>query len=199
MKSASVATLLAFAASTVVSAQTTSLVILGFDPQPLSADVIGVDTAAEHTTYAVQAGKDPNWQDGFLPGTATVVQGSDYASLLYVLSDGSTTKTLAYGCTFQGDQEICTGAFDGQTVTETDTRQSAIPVALGTAVIPGAASPSVTPTGASPASSGGLSSTTSASSRSEAPSPTQSSGAISLNSAWSAAVALLAVGFTMIV
>lgn len=176
--------------------------------------MIGVDTAAGQTTWAVQAGQDPNWEDGFLPGTgkhvaailwyrplttfwvstATVVQGSDYASILYIGSGQTTTFTIAYGCTYQGGQAICTGTQGGQVFTETDTAQpTPIAVAVGTTAAPGA-----TP-GAGPAGSGGMMTSVASSgsapsnSGSKAPAPTQSSGALSTSSVWSSVIALCSV------
>ncbi|KAF5352722.1 hypothetical protein D9756_006007 [Leucocoprinus leucothites] len=187
MKFTSFATLVAFTAFTTVSAQaTTSIIVPGFDAQPLSADVIGVDTSAGQTTWAVQAGPG-----GDMPGTATLVEGSDYASIHYIGLSPETTFTMDYGCTYQGGQAICSGTRDGQAATETGSADTPIAVVVGSTAAPNAP----TPVAATPntGGSGPVSATGSSSGTSSASSPSQSSGANSISTVWSSVIAFCSV------
>ncbi|KAE9409616.1 hypothetical protein BT96DRAFT_984673 [Gymnopus androsaceus JB14] len=89
-----------------VIAQSTSLFIPGFDPQPISADILGVDSSG-HTTWALQAGSANEDGGGFV-GTVTLVEGSSDAHLTCV--DGDPPLTVGYDCTFSFGQAICSGA-----------------------------------------------------------------------------------------
>ncbi|KAJ3560663.1 hypothetical protein NP233_g10691 [Leucocoprinus birnbaumii] len=146
MKLTSLATLVAFTAFTTVSAQgTTSLHVPGFDPQPLSADVIGVDASSGQTTWAVQAGPG-----GDFPGTVTLVEGSDYASMFYVGASPETTFTMDMGCTYQNGQAICSGTQDGQALpTETAPADTPIAVVVGSTAVANAPAATGATTGAS--------------------------------------------------
>ncbi|KAJ3989423.1 hypothetical protein F5890DRAFT_1252343 [Lentinula detonsa] len=118
-----------------IVAQSTSLYIPGFDDQPISADIVGVDSSG-HTTWDLQPGSVTDDSDGGFVGTVTLVEGADGAHLTY--ADASLSLTLGYDCTFSSGQAICSGADnDGVTFTETETISS-FAVALGTATVAGA-------------------------------------------------------------
>ncbi|TEB25990.1 hypothetical protein FA13DRAFT_1737895 [Coprinellus micaceus] len=113
-----------------VSAQTVSLYLPLFDPQPLTADVAGVG-ADSQTTWLIRASAG----DGFR-GTATLVQGPTGASFTFS-SPEPTGITLSYQCAFEGGNAVCSGVDeDGTAVTATDSIEL-LAVTLGTTV-PGA-------------------------------------------------------------
>ncbi|KAE9409611.1 hypothetical protein BT96DRAFT_969982 [Gymnopus androsaceus JB14] len=131
-------------------AQSTSLYIPGFDPQPISADIAGVDSNG-HTTWVLQAASVTGDDDsGGFDGKVTLVEGSNDAHLTFV--DPALSLTLGYDCTFSSGQALCSGvAGDGDTsiVTETETISS-FAVELGTSTAAtGSASTSVPGTGSS--------------------------------------------------
>ncbi|KAK0463605.1 uncharacterized protein EV420DRAFT_1638532 [Desarmillaria tabescens] len=94
----------------------TSLYVPGFDSQALSVEVAGV--ADGHTTFLIQPGSDAT--DGFV-GTATLVEGSDYASLTYVAPDATSGFTVGYECSIAAGVAVCSGVADGVTILETET------------------------------------------------------------------------------
>ncbi|KAJ7137854.1 hypothetical protein C8R44DRAFT_847923 [Mycena epipterygia] len=101
----------------------TSLIIPFVDPQPISADIIGVDTALTRTTWALHQGAfTGTWTDpqGEFPGTATLVEGTDYASFTYVVAQPEATVTAGGVCSINGGIAVCTAAADDAIVTETD-------------------------------------------------------------------------------
>ncbi|KAJ3493855.1 hypothetical protein NMY22_g20152 [Coprinellus aureogranulatus] len=135
------------------TAQTVSLYLPLFDPQPLTADVAGVGAGGQ-TTWLVRGSGGP--EGGFI-GTATLVQGPTGASFTFA-SPEATGLTLGYECTFEGENAVCSGADeDGTVVTETDSIEF-LDVTLGTTV-PGAQVTSAPD--ASTTSSAGTASTTS--------------------------------------
>ncbi|KAF5373739.1 hypothetical protein D9758_000911 [Tetrapyrgos nigripes] len=146
-----------------------SLYVPGFDPQPLSAVAIGVDSQGQ-TTWELSPGSLTNSDEDIgLVGTATLVEGSQGASLNYVFTDLSLT--VGASCTFAGDQAICTAAADGTTITTTEAASKFVVQAVTTG-IPAAPSESQngdsasSPTSGSPAQnsqSGSASSPTSGS------------------------------------
>jgi len=152
-----------------VVAQSTSLFIPGFDPQPISADVVGVD-AGGSTTWALQPGSVTADEDQSFEGTVTLVEGADGAQLTY--ADDALSLTLGYDCTFSSGVALCSGAADGTAFTETET-VSSFAVALGTASAPASATNSDSSSQASSASS--QASAKSGSGSSAAPSQTGSS------------------------
>ncbi|KAJ3569914.1 hypothetical protein NP233_g4746 [Leucocoprinus birnbaumii] len=140
----------------------TSLILPGFEPQPFSVDVLGVDSQSSRTTWAVHNGPtDATFlpEDAF-PGVATVIEGSDYVSVNYIYTDtadpnGSpATNTFALECTITaspvGD---CSGSVFGTQVATTQTTFTPFPVLVGT--------PAPTPQSATPASSATVVSSTS--------------------------------------
>ncbi|KAH6908322.1 hypothetical protein BKA70DRAFT_266810 [Coprinopsis sp. MPI-PUGE-AT-0042] len=98
----------------------TSLYIPGFDPQPVSAKVAGVDSDGR-TTWLLNKGSPTA---GFTPtidfvGTATLVQGSDGALLAY--SNPAGDFAIAQQCTFSEQTlAVCTIVAQGATVTQTE-------------------------------------------------------------------------------
>ncbi|KAJ3753414.1 hypothetical protein EV360DRAFT_53512 [Lentinula raphanica] len=133
---------------TVVTAQSTSLYIPGFDPQPISADIVGVDSSG-HTTWDLTPLQATDDSEVGFAGTATLVEGSDGAHVSLV--DAALSLTLGYDCTFSSGQAICSGVDEGITFTETETISS-FAVALGTATAAGASSPTSTGSSSSQAS-----------------------------------------------
>ncbi|KIY71043.1 hypothetical protein CYLTODRAFT_419184 [Cylindrobasidium torrendii FP15055 ss-10] len=127
-----------------VRAAVTSLFIPGFDTQSLSVDVVGVE--GDKTTYALQKGVYTNAEDdesGFV-GTATLVEGPDYASLTYEYNQDDLSLTIGYDCSLNGEIALCSGVQDGITYTLTETA-SPFEVAVGTTAA-GAAGSGSTPT-----------------------------------------------------
>jgi len=95
-----------------------SLYVPGFDAQALSVEVAGV--ADGHTTFIIQPAPDATDSDGFV-GTATLVEGSDYASLTYVAPDPSAALTIGYACSINSGVAVCSGEAAGATILETET------------------------------------------------------------------------------
>ncbi|KAK0211799.1 hypothetical protein IW262DRAFT_363190 [Armillaria fumosa] len=95
----------------------TSLYVPGFDAQALSVEVAGV--ADGHTTFIIQPAADAT--DSQFVGTATLVEGSDYASLTYVDPDASAAFTVGYACTIASGVAVCSGEAAGVTLLETET------------------------------------------------------------------------------
>ncbi|KAK0441073.1 hypothetical protein EV421DRAFT_744826 [Armillaria borealis] len=95
-----------------------SLYVPGFDAQALSVEVGGV--ADGHTTFIIQPAPDATDSDGFV-GTATLVEGSDYASLTYVAPDPSSAFTVGYACSIASGVAVCSGEAAGVTILETET------------------------------------------------------------------------------
>ncbi|KAJ3930411.1 MAG: hypothetical protein NXY57DRAFT_962724 [Lentinula lateritia] len=127
-----------------VIAQSTSLYIPGFDPQPISANIVGVDSNGRTTWDLIPGSVTDDSEGGFI-GTVTLVEGSDGAHLTY--ADASLSLTLGYDCTFSSGQAICSGVENDEGITFTETEAiSSFAVALGTAT---AASASATGTGSS--------------------------------------------------
>ncbi|KAG6843809.1 hypothetical protein H0H93_016956 [Arthromyces matolae] len=161
----------------VVIAQT-SLYIPGFDPQPISADILGVDGQGR-TTWAVHQGAlTGTFDEVNFPGTATLVEGGNDAYLTYANSE----FTMGMDCNLSGGIAICSATVSGEPVTETDTI-AYITVQGGTTYTgaPAETSAPAASTGVSSASTPVSTPSGSAAQTSEntssAPSPTQSSGA----------------------
>ncbi|KAK7038191.1 hypothetical protein R3P38DRAFT_2904913 [Favolaschia claudopus] len=114
----------------------TSVYVPFIDAQPISADIIGIDEALGRTTYALHQGaKTGTWADqqDNMPGTATLIEGSDFASLAYNVADPKFgTMTFGGACSIQGGSAVCVeaqeGGFEGATTfTETE---SVVPFGL---------------------------------------------------------------------
>ncbi|KAJ3493374.1 hypothetical protein NLJ89_g11034 [Agrocybe chaxingu] len=99
----------------------TSLYIPGFDPQPISASVVGVG-ADGRTTWALRKGQPDATDTSSYPdffGTATLVQGPNDASLTY--ADSRAQFTIGQICSFsENTLAICTIVAQGSTATQTD-------------------------------------------------------------------------------
>ncbi|PPQ91415.1 hypothetical protein CVT25_014303 [Psilocybe cyanescens] len=99
----------------------TSLYVPGFDPQPLSANVIGVGSDGR-TTWALHKGQpdatDTSSYVDFI-GTATLVQGPNDIFLTY--ANPPAQLTLGEECTFsESTLAICTIVAQGSTATQTE-------------------------------------------------------------------------------
>ncbi|TFK36331.1 hypothetical protein BDQ12DRAFT_633921 [Crucibulum laeve] len=108
----------------------TSLYIPGFDPQPVSADVIGVGSGGR-TTWALHKGEATNNAENpeFI-GTATLVQGPHDVSLTY--ANSAASFTIGQACTLLEELAICTIVAAGSTAVQTEVA-SAVPVQVGPA------------------------------------------------------------------
>jgi len=155
----------------------TSLYLPGFDPQPLSVNVIGVGGDGE-TTYQVVPGEPTGTWVGQEPafyGTATLVEGPDNALISYAnpalgtvvqsctIVNGEASCSVNEGTTTEVDEELATpflvqgggtispaATSAGGSVTAVPTGSSASPASSPSGSAPtGAAS---TPAGASPSS-----------------------------------------------
>ncbi|KAJ7461646.1 hypothetical protein FB451DRAFT_1181369 [Mycena latifolia] len=142
------------------AAAETSLVVPLVGDQPISAEVLGVDTALGRTTWVLHQGAfTGTWTDpqGSFPGTATLIEGSDYASLTYLLPNPdatgteATTFTLGAECAIKPDgQMVCVEAEEGQTFTTTEVAK-AFGIEGGATLAPASAT-SAPGSGASPTS-----------------------------------------------
>ncbi|RDB22195.1 hypothetical protein Hypma_010690 [Hypsizygus marmoreus] len=107
----------------------TSLYIPGFDPQPISADNLGVD-AQGRTTWALHQGAlTGTFDDSGFVGTATLVEGPNDVSFTYVPPGGEFT--VGRECSLSGVLAICSATISGEAITETETA-SLIEVQAGT-------------------------------------------------------------------
>jgi len=145
--------LAAIVLSYVVADSETSVYVPFIDPQPISADLVGIDTAQGRTTWALHQGaKTGTWADqpDNLPGTATLVEGVDFASLTYALADPSVGGTMGGVCTIEGGDAVCVEVQNGGGVSTTFTEtESVVPFGLQIAAtaVPAGSGPgaSVTP------------------------------------------------------
>ncbi|KAF5369179.1 hypothetical protein D9615_009987 [Tricholomella constricta] len=102
---------------------TTSLYIPGFEPQPVSADILGVGGDGR-TTWVLRQGKATISTNGHASdrsgtfGTATLVEGPNDASLTYANSVASFT--IGQACTFSEGFAICTLVGGGSTAVQTE-------------------------------------------------------------------------------
>ncbi|KAG6829584.1 hypothetical protein H0H87_010825, partial [Tephrocybe sp. NHM501043] len=153
----------------------TSLYIPGLDPQPLIADILGIDGQGR-TTWAVHQAPLTAVEEGGLPGTATLVEGPNDASFTYV--PPGREFTLGQECALSGGLAICSGTVDDQLVTATETADYLVVQAGTTATSNAPTEPTVTPTNSvsPPPSSAPSSSAQTSENSSSAPSPTQTSG-----------------------
>ncbi|KAF8205596.1 hypothetical protein K438DRAFT_1818083 [Mycena galopus ATCC 62051] len=136
----------------------TTLIVPFADPQPISADILGIDTANGRTTWELHQGAfTGTWTDpqGSFPGTATLVEGADYASFTYAVEDSDPMDAnfvIGGECSFAGGVEVCVVAQSaaGQVATQTET-DTVTPFGLQIAAT---GAPGSSPSGA-PATSGG--------------------------------------------
>ncbi|KAG5718968.1 hypothetical protein E4T56_gene103, partial [Termitomyces sp. T112] len=111
------------AAFTGTAVAQTSLYIPGFDPQPISADILGVD-AQGRTTWALHQGAlTDTFEEGSFPGTATLVEGTNDVSMTYVAPSGLFTMGTEYTVNFIDVQAGTTAVLTSPTATT-------VPVAL---------------------------------------------------------------------
>ncbi|KAJ7706947.1 hypothetical protein B0H17DRAFT_1325706 [Mycena rosella] len=138
----------------------TSLVVPLNDPQPISADVLGVDSALDRTTWVLHQGAlTGTWsdQESNFPGTATLVEGTDYASLTYAAAVQEITLAAGAECAIADGLAVCVVVEDGTTSTETDPAQ---PFGIqGGATVAGQAAPTLGPVSGSGSGSGAPSNT----------------------------------------
>ncbi|TFK39845.1 hypothetical protein BDQ12DRAFT_681330 [Crucibulum laeve] len=150
-----------------VNAQSTTLFIPGYDEQPLTADVLGVDGG--RTTFEIK---------GDFPGAATLVEASDYVSLHQVFTgDSNSVVTVNYDCAITTEVAFCSGkGDDGAVVTESMT-VSRFAVQVGTTAAPSAFStPATTTPSITPSPGAGSSSSASKTGTSATASSTSSNG-----------------------
>ncbi|KAG6915329.1 hypothetical protein DXG01_012101, partial [Tephrocybe rancida] len=148
----------------------TSLYIPGFDPQPVSADILGVDGQGRTTWALHQGALTGTFDEASFPGTATLVEGADVVSFTY--ADPGGAFTVGRECSLSGGLAICSATLSGEAVTETETASPFV-VQVGTAAAP--STPTVpTSTGVSQPSAPGSSAQTSKNT-SSAPTPTHTS------------------------
>ncbi|KAJ7154249.1 hypothetical protein C8R46DRAFT_1197191 [Mycena filopes] len=169
------------------------------DPQPISANILGVDTVLGRTTWELHQGALTGTWSGNLvrdfPGTATLVEGSDYASMTYAVTAGDKAAAVGGACSLGAGHALCVGTQSGgdggaTTYTETD---SAFGVQIAAATNAPAAPSS--PGGTNTGSNSGLS----ASSLSHgAPSPTQSNSAAGLGLSFGALAGLFLASYYLL-
>ncbi|KAJ7029338.1 hypothetical protein C8F04DRAFT_1265002 [Mycena alexandri] len=116
----------AIALSFVAADSETSVIVPFADPQPISADILGVDGQGRTTWQLRQGAFTGTWSDpqGSFPGTATLIEGADYASYTYAVSDPEGTLVVGGECSIGAGVAVCVAAESGQdgaaTATETD-------------------------------------------------------------------------------
>ncbi|KAF9469414.1 hypothetical protein BDZ94DRAFT_1303886 [Collybia nuda] len=169
----------------------TSLYIPGFDPQPISADILGVD-AQGRTTWALHQGaRTGTFDDSGFIGTATLVEGPNDVSFTFAAPE----FTMGIGCSLSGDVAVCSTGTGAEAAVATETI-SRILVQAGTTAAAAAQTPDITP---SPSASPSKSSEPASSGTTKddsAPNPTNSSSAKSLRpyiATFSITIALVAV------
>jgi len=132
-----------------------SLYVPGFDPQPLSANELGVGTDGR-TTWEIQAGAATGTEEVAFPGTATLVEGSSDAVLAYNIP--ALTMSVVEACSIADGIAVCTAVANGATtVVETETASGFLVQGGATAVASvtsTAGSSSATATGPAATSSG---------------------------------------------
>ncbi|KAJ7073940.1 hypothetical protein C8F01DRAFT_1098749 [Mycena amicta] len=143
------------------------------DDAPMSAQVLGVDAASGHTTYAVARPEADG--NGSTVGvfTQTVIAGSDYLSMTLSAVAPEETFVEGFECNFVDGDAVCVGAEDGVDQTTTVALAS-----FGTEVLDVVESGSASATTTSPTSSGLTSASASSSGSGSAvqPSKTPSAG-----------------------
>jgi len=147
----------------------TSLYIPGFDPQPISADILGVDSQGR-TSWALHPGTQTDTAEdpGFV-GTATLVEGPTDVSFTYAYSG----LTIGLECSLSSDLAICSSTSGTVVLTESETASRMV-VQVGTTASPAptGSDPSPTPGSSQPSQSSQPSRTSG--NTSSAPNPTSS-------------------------
>ncbi|GJE87048.1 hypothetical protein PsYK624_031310 [Phanerochaete sordida] len=163
------------AAVTGALAQTT-LYIPDTDPQPLSADVLGVGPNGE-TTYLLHPGVQSTFADDDvgLPGPATLIEGPTEVKLIY--NDPSGELDLNADCTIDGTNANCVAVAVVAGVTTTETLAETVSgfEVQGGSTIAGGAAP--TPASGASGASGPTSAPSAGSSGANAASQTASNTA----------------------
>ncbi|KAJ7080384.1 hypothetical protein B0H15DRAFT_933244 [Mycena belliarum] len=120
-------TVLALGVHYAIADTETSIIVPFADPQAISADMLGVDSAKGRTTWALRQGAyTGTWTDpqGSFPATATLVEGADYASFTYVIPEGTDAGDIAVTaggeCSLAKGVAVCVAVAGGTTVTATD-------------------------------------------------------------------------------
>ncbi|KAJ7097168.1 hypothetical protein B0H15DRAFT_797876 [Mycena belliarum] len=111
MSFAQVLTLVAIAAKVVSAVPAPALLTVAVpfgsnDSETLTAHVIGVNSAATRTTYALEQ----NAMDGtsvLASATGTLVEGADYASYTYAISASGLNIAVGFDCALQSGNAIC--------------------------------------------------------------------------------------------
>ncbi|KAF4576360.1 hypothetical protein EYR40_000598 [Pleurotus pulmonarius] len=148
----------------------TSLFIPGFDPQPLSADAIGVDGEGR-TTWALQAGQATDPADIGIPPSATITYVAGPSNVGYTMvftGDSGSPITVAYDCSLSGNEAVCSAEAGGETATATLTQDPFL-VQVGTTLAANAPTSAPVAGSSSPAGSSGSGSASTTSSGSPAP------------------------------
>jgi len=139
-----------------------SLIVPGFDPQPLSATEVGVDSSG-HTTWVIVPGVATGGEDVGFVGTATLVEGPNDAHIFdaFVDEESSSTVTLDITCTISNGIADCTGNQGyGPTPLPLGTQGAFDVQGAAAAAAPSPASPTSSPTGSSGSSLGSAGSVT---------------------------------------
>lgn len=201
-----------FAAAVTGALAQTSLYIPDTDPQPLSADVLGVGPNGE-TTYLLHPGVQSTFADDDvgLPGPATLIEGPTEVKLIY--NDPSGMLDLNADCTLSGDNNAdCVAVVVEAGVTTTMTMAETVSpfeVQGGSTIAGGAAAPTPAsgasgvsaptgaPSGSSSAGSNAPSQSGSSTSGTGAPAPTQSDNGVGRVHAGAAAGFVAAAGVAL--
>ncbi|PSR77594.1 hypothetical protein PHLCEN_2v7784 [Hermanssonia centrifuga] len=185
----------------------TSLYIPGFDPQPVTANELGVGADGETTWLIAPGVTSGSFEDSGFFGPATLIAGPTQAEIIY---DDPSGYRIQENCGINGDTAECTALLVTGTYTSTYiTEETVVPfeVQAGSSVAPsdGASVPtsalsagSTVPTAAKPTSPP-IGSSTQSSSTSSSPAPTNSENSVAKLArgslvAWLAPV-LLSLGF----
>jgi len=143
-----------------VETSTVTLILFGFDPQPLVGSVMGSDATA--TTYSIKCKPGTDASNCGLPaGGMTIAEGPSTVSMQMAIGDG-TYGTIH--CSLDGTTRAdCTETVGGSTsvgvLTGTDIASAYMPVVVtagaGAAATPtGAGTPGATPAASTPAVTG---------------------------------------------
>ncbi|KAJ8474657.1 hypothetical protein ONZ51_g7062 [Trametes cubensis] len=160
-----------------VLADVTTLYIPGADPQPITADIEGVDGSG-HTTWRIGQGipSGSYTQDPGILVSATLVEGSTDAHFVEI--DTALPFSLSADCGISGSIAVCTVAADiqGEASTDTETETaSGFAVQLGSVPAMTTATGSSKPTGF-PGTTGSTTATVTISGTSETSTITRTAG-----------------------
>ncbi|KAG6825737.1 hypothetical protein H0H92_002609 [Tricholoma furcatifolium] len=149
----------------------TSLYDPGFDSQPTSTDILGIDGQGS-TSWAYQGGSTGSFDgDSFL--------STESASVIFLtMVDPGASHTILEACSFSSDLMFCSVTYSGEPLTAAETF-TPINVQAGTTILSTSTSaPSFTSIPSSPAPGSSPAASVQTSERTSAPSPTQSSSGI---------------------